>query len=66
MLYSSEYVVEFNAQLMRLPNPFFAPGMYCNGKVVAYDRETEHYTVEYINGPFEHDEVKGRILWFDH
>jgi len=32
-LYSSEYVIEFNGQLMRLPNPFFGPGMNCRGKV---------------------------------
>ena len=35
VLYSSEYVVEFNGQLMRLPNPFFGPGMNCRGKVSA-------------------------------
>jgi hypothetical protein len=57
VLYSSEYVVEFNGQLMRLPNPFFGPGMNCRGKVVAFDEETENYTVAYVDGPFEHDEV---------
>jgi membrane associated rhomboid family serine protease len=56
VLYSSEYVVEFNGQLMRLPNPFFGPGMNCRGKVAAYDPETENYTVSYHDGPFEHDE----------
>jgi len=56
VLYSSEYVIEFNGQLMRLPNPFFGPGMNCRGKVASYDSETENYTVAYLDGPFEHDE----------
>jgi len=56
VLYSSEYVVEFNGQLMRLPNPFFAPGMYCNGRITSYDLETDNYTILYVNGPYEHDE----------
>jgi membrane associated rhomboid family serine protease len=57
VLYSSEYVVEFNGQLMRLPNPFFGPGMNCRGKIVAFDEETDNYTVAYMDGPFEHDEA---------
>ena len=57
VLYSSEYVVEFNGQLMRLPNPFFGPGMNCRGRITAYDADTENYTVAYVDGPFEHDEA---------
>lgn len=56
VLYSSEYVVEFNGQLIRLPNPFFASGMYCNGTITAYDPDGESYTVVYKDGPYEHDE----------
>lgn len=57
MLYSPDYVVEFNGQLMRLPNPFFGPGMNCRGTVAAYDPDTCFYTVSFLDGPFEHDEV---------
>ena len=57
VLYSSDYVVEFNGQLMRLPNPFFGPGMNCRGRIAAYDAETEFYTITYLDGPFEHDET---------
>lgn len=57
VLYSPDYVVEFNGQLMRLPNPFFGPGMNCRGKVAAYDAGTGFYTVTFRDGPFEHDEL---------
>jgi len=56
VLYSSEYVVEFNGQLMRLPNPFFGPGLHCRGTVAGFDSDSETYTVAYLDGPFEHDE----------
>jgi len=57
VLFSPDYVVEFNGQLMRLPNPFFGPGMNCRGKVTAFDADTDFYTVGFRDGPFEHDEV---------
>ena len=49
--------MEFNGQLMRLPNPFFGPGMFCRGKVVGFDEGAENYTINYLDGPFEQDEV---------
>jgi hypothetical protein len=57
VLYSGDYVVEFNGQLMRLPNPHFGPGYYCRGKVANYDPETENYQVTYVSGPYSHDEA---------
>ena len=49
VLYSSEYVVEFNGQLMRLPNPFFGPGMNCRGKV-----GLRYATTLPVRAPFHH------------